>query len=401
MHALFLLQKADKNDKNKFFSNGLCGVTIIVIMERTIISLFEGDLEGILAKTFERIDSNGTSPKAIIYFADFENFEFYTEELYKKYPDCSIIGSTTYVNFTTCGSSHQGLSVMAIFDGIECATGEIHDISTYPMRHVDNIKKAVSELSSTENACCLEFTSAFSNGEEIVLDTFEQGLKETGITLAGGSSGANPGLFMTKVGLNGKVFNNTCVFILIHNLNGKVFIHRGNLFKPTNVILTSTDVDCEQRIVYEYDNEPAADVVAKNLGLSLEQLKKDMLFHPVGRIKGKELFVAGNSRINPDGSIVYLSRIYNQTKVNLLEMANFDSAMLELSTTIRSRLGHPSFAIAIQCNSNSMILEKKRLFDLYTKTLKDNFTNFVGLSGYGEQINNVHLNQTFVTVVFE
>ena len=154
-------------------------------------------------------------------------------------------------------------------------------------------------------------------------------------------------------------------------------------------------------IVYEYDNEPAADVVAKNLGLSLEQLKKDMLFHPVGRIKGKELFVAGNSRINPDGSIVYLSRIYNQTKVNLLEMANFDSAMLELSTTIRSRLGHPSFAIAIQCNSNSMILEKKRLFDLYTKTLKDNFTNFVGLSGYGEQINNVHLNQTFVTVVFE
>ena len=376
-------------------------VVKLYYMERTVISLAEGEPEGVLEKTYDKIDSNGALPKAIIYFADFDNFEFYTEELYKKYPDCSIIGSTTYVNFTTCGTSHEGLSVMAIFDGIECAAGEIHDISTYPMRYVDNIKKAVGQLSSTENTCCLEFTSAFSNGEEIVLDTFEQGLKDTGIALAGGSAGAKPGLVMTKVGLNGKVFNNTCVFILLHNLQGKILVHRGNLFKPTDQFLTPTDVDCEQRIVYEYDNEPAADAIAKALDMSLEQFKKDILIHPVGRTKGKDLYVFGNARINPDGSIVYLSRIYNQTKVNLLEMANFDSAMLELSTSIRSRLGHPSFAIAIQCNSNAIILEKKRMFDLYTKTLKDNFTNFAGLSGYGEQINNHHLNQTFLTVVFE
>ena len=44
-----------------------------------------------------------------------------------------------------------------------------------------HIKQALDKLSSFENTCCLEFVTSFGKGEELVLDTFEEVLEETGI----------------------------------------------------------------------------------------------------------------------------------------------------------------------------------------------------------------------------
>lgn len=371
-------------------------------MERTVIILSDSsDRNLAVEKIISEISANQATPKAIIYFSDFENFEFYSEALHEKYPDTELIGSTTYINFTNTGTEHFGISVLAIFAGIECSTGVLHDISTFPLRHIDQVKNALSKLSSTENTCCLEFCSAFSNGEEIVLDTFDEAFKETDIQIAGSSAGAAEDVCQTRVALNGTVYNNTCVFILIHNLNGRDFIHKENLFKPTAKTLTATDVDCENRIVYEYDEEPAADAVAKALEIPLEQFEQESILHPVGRVSGNQVHITSNGRVQADGSIVCYSRIYNHTRVAVLEFADFDNAMFELSGSIIAKTRDPSFAIGIECISNAMILEKKKLFGKLTKTLNDNFEKFIGVSGYGEQITGVHLNQSTIVVVFE
>lgn len=372
------------------------------VMERTVIILSDSsDRNLAIEKIVNSISNNQGKPQAIIYFSDFENFEFYSETLHEKYPDTEVIGSTTYVNFTNDGISHYGISVLAIFSGIECSTGVLHDISTFPMRHVSQITNAVSKLSSTENTCCLEFTSAFSNGEEIVLDTFEEGLKDTGIQLAGSSAGAAENVYQTRVALNGKVYNNSCVFILLHNLDGRIFIHRENLFKPTAKTLVATDVDCENRVVYEYDEEPAADAIAKALEIPLEKFEEEILLHPVGRVSGSQINITSNGRVQADGSIVCYSKIYNRTRVAVLEFGDFENAMFELSGAIIAKTREPSFAIGIECISNSMILEKKKLFGKLTKTFSENFERYIGISGYGEQLAGVHLNQSTIVVVFE
>lgn len=371
-------------------------------MERTVIILSDSSDRNLAVENIvNSISNNQAKPQAIIYFSDFENFEFYSEALHEKYPDTEVIGSTTYVNFTNAGTSHYGISVLAIFSGIECSTGVLHDISTYPMRHVSQITNAVSKLSSTENTCCLEFSSAFSNGEEIVLDTFEEGLKDTDIQLAGSSSGAAENIYQTRVALNGNVYNNTCVFILLHNLNGRIFIHKENLFKPTAKTLVATDVDCENRVVYEYDEEPAADAIAKALEIPLEKFEEEILLHPVGRISGGQINITSNGRVQADGSIVCYSKIYNRTRVAVLEFSDFENAMFELSGAIIAKTKEPSFAIGIECISNSMILEKKKLFGKLTKTFSENFEKYIGISGYGEQLAGVHLNQSTIVVVFE
>lgn len=371
-------------------------------MERTVIILSDSSDRNLAVENIvNSISNNQAKPQAIIYFSDFENFEFYSETLHEKYPDTEVIGSTTYVNFTNDGISHYGISVLAIFSGIECSTGVLHDISTYPMRYVSQITNAVSKLSSTENTCCLEFTSAFSNGEEIVLDTFEEGLKDTGIQLAGSSSGAAENVYQTRVALNGNVFNNSCVFILLHNLDGRIFIHKENLFKPTAKTLVATDVDCENRVVYEYDEEPAADAIAKALEIPLEKFEEEILLHPVGRVSGSQINITSNGRVQADGSIVCYSKIYNRTRVAVLEFGDFENAMFELSGAIIAKTKEPSFAIGIECISNSMILEKKKLFGKLTKTFSENFEKYIGISGYGEQLAGVHLNQSTIVVVFE
>lgn len=371
-------------------------------MERTVIILSDSsDRNLALEKIFSKISENQEKPRAIIYFSDFDNFDFYTEELHKKYPDTEVIGSTTYINFTSEGCEHYGISVLAIFSGIECSTGALHDISTYPMRHVGQIKDAVSKLSSIENTCCLEFCSAFSNGEEIVLDTFDEALKDTNIQLAGSCSGADEKLYQTRVALNGTVFNNTCVFIFIRNLNGRIFILKENLFKPTAKTLTATKVDCENRIVYEYDEEPAADAVAKALDIPLEVFEQEYFLHPVGHVLDNQVSIVSNGRIDPDGSIVCYAKIFNHTRVTLFEFADLDSALFEFSGALLAKTKSPSFAISIGCMSNVIILERKKLFSKWTKALSGNFEKFIGISGYGEQMKGVHVNQTMIAVVFE
>ena len=49
----------------------------------------------------------------------------------------------------------------------------------------------------------------------------------------------------------------------------------------------------------------------------------------------------------------------------------------------------------------SIMFEKENLFSEFTDTLKNNYGNYIGVSGYGEQYNITHMNQTMILVLFE
>ena len=72
--------------------------------------------------------------------------------------------------------------------------------------------------------------SAGSKGEELVMDTFNQEFRDKGIRVVGGTAYESPDGRTSFVALNGVVYTNTCVFALIHNMNGKIFDYRENKF---------------------------------------------------------------------------------------------------------------------------------------------------------------------------
>ncbi|MCR4735520.1 MAG: hypothetical protein K5829_11005 [Treponema sp.] len=371
-------------------------------MNRSIVAFSDNSDESkALDECIAKIREENTEPKLLIYFSAAEPFIYFSDSLKKAFPGATTIGSMSYLSFSSEGQSKKGLSVMAIFSGIEISSGIIFEIARHPRNYITHIRKALSEISSYENTICLEFMSAGSKGEELVLDTFNHEFHDKGISVVGGTGYANPKTKETFVSLNGISYTNTCVFVLIHNQNGKIYSYRENIYKETGIEFLATDVDCENRIVYEYNDEPAADTISKAMGVTKLELKNMLIQHPMGRIIDGKLFIAAPHKIFEDDSISYFARIYNCTKMLLLEPDDFEKVWENTKKRVSNEIQKPSFTLAINCTLRTKLFDLKDKNDDFIEQLKNNYGTFLGFSGYGEQMDYIHLNQTLVLLIFE
>ena len=370
-------------------------------MERCVVALTSSSVnQEAYSEIQTQLDSHEANPNLIVFFSELDMLWYFSQKFKARYPDAVVIGSSTYVNYSSEGYSHGGASVLAVNSGIEVSAGLLFDVDRHPAMYKLHIKEALEKLSSYENTCCLEFVTAFGKSEELVLDTFEEVLEGTGITVAGGSAGAAIDKKETFVALNGDIYKNTCAFVFIHNLEGKIGFYRENIYKPTSYRFTTTYADCEERTVMEYDGEPAADVLSRVLNVPVEKLKSELSSHPMGRIVDGQISITEAADVFPDGSISYYATIYNHTKLLLLETDNIKRVWNETVQRVKNDFEKPSFTISINCLSRSRLFESQSCFGEFVNVLR-NHGKFIGLSGYGEQLNYVHLNQTMILLVFE
>lgn len=370
-------------------------------MDRCVVALTSSSVnEEAYSEIQTQLDFHEAKPILIIIFSEVDMLWYFSSKLSERYPEAVVVGSTTYVNYSSEGYSHSGASVMAINSGIEVSAGMIFDVDRHPAMYKAHIVEAMKKLSSTENTCCLEFVTAFGKGEELVLDTFEEVLKDTGIRVAGGSAGSPYDKRKSLVSLNKDLYKQSCVFVFIHNLEGKIGFFRENAYRPTAHKFIATYADCEERLVLEYDGEPAAEVLAKTLDVPIEKLNESLLQHPMGRLVNGEICITSSDKVFDDGSISYFSRIYNSTKILLLEPDDLKRVWNETATRVSREIEKPSFSISINCFLRSMLFEKENCFGEFVNVLR-NYGKFVGVSGYGEQLDYFHLNQTMVLLVFE
>lgn len=340
-------------------------------------------------------------PTAIIFFSGHDNFEWYSTEFKKRFPESDIIGATTYIGFSSLGFGYTSLSSLSLISDVECSSGFLKNINLNPMKYVQNVKNAVKSISSTENCCCLEFSTARGECEELILDTFETVLKPLNIPLIGGDAGAVNAEHETLVSLNGKVYKDACVFLMLRNLRGRIFIYKENIYRPTKNFFMVTDVNLDEHIVYELDKKPIVETIAKTLNVKAEELPNYTLYHPLGRIQDGQIYITDYNEILEDGGISFYVRIYNYTSLCLMELTDYDAVRKQTSSAIKNVIGKPAFTIAINCFNRSKLFEKNKTFEAFVQNLKSDYGNFIGLSGFGEQINFTQLNQTLVFAVFE
>jgi hypothetical protein len=203
------------------------------------------------------------------------------------------------------------------------------------------------------------------------------------------------------VSLNGKVFDEACVFVLIHNLKGKITLYKENLYKPMNQFFTATDVDCDKRIVYEYDSIPAADFLSNKYDIPKNKLFDFLKEHPLGKIFGDEVHITEIDKINEDGSIAYFTKIFKMTKLSLLEQGDIYKEWRQTTLAVKSKVPEPSFNIIVNCCSRISFYSRKNELDSFFNLLKNEYGTYIGFSGFGEQFNYTHLNQTMVLAAFE
>lgn len=347
-----------------------------------------------------QIDAGGKNPELIIFTGQKESFGYFAAELKKRYPGATSIGTTSYMDINSDGNGQNCFSALAIFSGVEIAAGILFEINRHPKNYIAHVRNALNSLTTDDNTCCLEFSTAFSNGEELILDTFEEAFEGTKITVLGSSAGCVKDT-ETYVALNGDIYINSCVFCLIHNLEGRITYYKENIFKPTKFEFITTDVDCEERIVYCYNDKPAADIIAEETGVPLKELPEYLKLHPMGRLEGDEVYITESSSINKDGSIGYYSRIYNRTHLALLEVDDIEKVWENTAANIRREINKPSFSIVVNCLSRTKLFQSKSLLDKFAESMKSNYGTYIGVCGFGEQLYYTHLNQSMVIAVFE
>ena len=341
------------------------------------------------------------NPCVIIFTCEATPFYQYTQRFKKAFPKAEVLGTTTYEAISSKGSGKNCLVAWAIMDGIEYASGVLLETTHYPMRYAGSIEKALKTFKETDNMVCLEFCTHGGNCEELVQDTFRCVLEKRHIPVAGGTAGAKDITGITYVSLNGEVYEEAAVFIMIRNLTGKVFLYKENIYKPTDTIITATDVDCEERVVYEFDSKPAAEALALKMGVDESKLQQAVSEHPLGRITPHDIYITDTRSIRPDGSISYFARIYNQTKLAIMEPGDLATVARKTASDIKSVIEKPSMTFLINCYSRIKFFERHKKLNEFYDFCKKEYGHFVGIAGFGEQVNYEHFNATMVMVVFE
>lgn len=342
------------------------------------------------------------NPTLVIFTSDNANFGWYSRMLSNSFPSATVIGVTSDTIYSPLGVSRIGLCVMAITTGLSIASGVLFEVSRFPRRSADSITSALESIDA-KNTVCLEFNASVGNCEELVMDTFYEAMGHTGIPLCGATAAtaSNPDK-PSAVSLNGILYMDACVFAFIHNENGKVGIIKENMFKPTNHFFTATDVDCDARKVYEFDHKNATGVVASAMHIAEDELSANSFFHPVGRLENDDLNIIAVKKQFADGSMSFFSRIYNQTRVVLLDpIEPVEDVWSDTVEKVHDLIKNPSFSLVINCFSRIKYFTETGKMAEYNEHLTKSYDNFIGVSGHGEQYAFKHLNQTMMIIVFE
>ncbi len=342
------------------------------------------------------------APVLIIFSSDNANFGWYSRMLSNSFPTATVIGVTSDTMYSPLGVCRSGLCVMAVTSGLSVTSGVLFEVSRYPRRSADSITNALAEIEK-ENTVCLEFNASVGNCEELVMDTFYDVMGHTGIPLLGATAAtaSNPDK-PSSVSLNGILYMDACVFAFIHNENGKVGIVKENMFRPTNHFFTATDVDCDARKVYEFDHKSATGVVASAMQIPEDELSANSFFHPVGRLENDDLNIIAVKKQFQDGSMSFFSRIYNQTRVVLLDpIEPVEDVWKDTAQRVHDLVKEPSFSFIVNCVSRLKYFTETGKMTEYNEHLTESYGTFIGSSGHGEQYAFRHLNETMMIVAFE
>lgn len=343
----------------------------------------------------------GKAPILIVFFSDHIDFSWYSVELNKQYSGTIVLGSSSCDVICSGRQSSYGISLIAIMSGVVCECGVIKDVSTYPMQHVDEVKKTINDFPYRENTAIFEMVPSFSRCEELVLDTFKEAMGDQDIPLFGGSSGTEAYSGDEFVALNGRVYTDSCVYVLIHNLNGRIFLYKENMYRPTEKVVTATDVDCDSRTIFELNGRSAATAMAEALNISEQEFRDTYSKHPLGRIRDNDIDIMSPSSVSDDGSMFFYARVFSYTKMAILEIDNLELVWRRTNAAVKANGIRPDFSIAVNCGSRSLQFRMLDKMDAFCETLHENYGEYICGCGFGEQLNNCHYNETLIIGLFE
>jgi hypothetical protein len=216
-----------------------------------------------------------------------------------------------------------------------------------------------------------------------------------GLPIVGGSAGDDLQFKRTHVYYDGRFISDAATFALfVTSLPFEIF--KTQHFVPTTCKMVATGADPATRTVTSINGRNAADEYARLVGVSADDLTPAVFSaNPVMIKIGGEYYVRALQRANPDRSLSFYCAIDQGVVLTLGSGVNLLDNLETVLTAVQQRVDS-SVIIGCECVLRRLEVVQHGITESVGKIMARH--NVIGFHTYGEQINSVHVNQTFTGV---
>ncbi len=344
--------------------------------------------------------TSGIASAAGMFFqCPFDMLEEVSSLLSEKYPDVPLIGTggTSYIGSE---ATDKVLVIVAFESGATTKAGVLRYLSSSPLFDIMNLEKALSDVRpGQQDTVCLEFCT---NDEERLVTSMNVALEKSNVPVVGGTVFGTPSGKVSKVCVNGVLYEDACAWIVVKNNTGKIRTYSENIYEvPENAKThVATKVNAQKRELVALDNRPAADVYASELGISKSNIVGNVFKNPLGRIVGDDTYIISQYEVSSDGGLINYKKVCENDTICILELQDYRAINESTRDKIKSENGRISFIYSVNCIYRHLFFNNEKYLGTFLSDMA-RVGNHVGIVGGGEQYKKQHVNQTMVCAVFE
>lgn len=337
----------------------------------------------------------------VVFFCSIDyNLEVLGQELKRTF-SCPIVGCTTAGEIGPSGYGDHSITAfslesdkLVVYPNLipalnECNAASFEDIAGNVAEQINSAQ----QLLPGSKPFGFFLIDGLSLKEEQVIGQLYHRLAT--VPIVGGSAGGGDNFLPTAVYYDGVFQRNTATLALfVTTLPFEIF--RTQHFEPTDGKLVVTKANPEQRIVYAINGRPAAQEYARCLGLSVNNLTSEVFAtHPVMLKIGGEYYVRSVMQMLDDGSLKFACAIDEGLVLTMAQGVDMVQNLRQSLDALQERM-NPQVVIGCECFFRKLEVLEKDIEQSISKIMAQH--NVIGFHTYGEQINAVHVNQTFTGV---
>ncbi|MBV7298906.1 nitric oxide-sensing protein NosP [Enterovibrio paralichthyis] len=323
-------------------------------------------------------------------------------EMRHAFTRCEVMGCTTAGEITPSGYAKSSISALGFSRRDFKVSGrrvplEGFDLQAAQLCVSSLIEQCQSGLKApiNGNTFVLTLIDGLSPNEERFLVTLDTALGR--LPHFGGSAGDDVNLANTHVYSDG-AFHAESAIVVMFNTHCPFEVFTTHHIESLDSKLVVTQADSTARRVYEFNAEPAAEVYAREAGITLEDLRPEIYaLHPLAVLIGDQYYVRSIQKVNEDLSLDFYCAVDDGIVVTAMRPGDLFADMEAKLKAIEARIGEPELTFACDCFLRRLEIEQHMMRD----TAKQIFSRFnlVGFNTYGEQLNGIHMNQTLTGVM--
>jgi len=215
----------------------------------------------------------------------------------------------------------------------------------------------------------------------------------TNVPFVGGSAGDNFMFQSTWLFVDGKAYTNAAILLLMEPAN-EYAILKTQSFTTTNLKMTPTKVDEQKRMVIEFDGKPATEAYAAVLGISVDELAKTLVEHPLGLVFDEQNFFVRSPMKIEGTSIVFYCSVKEGPELTVLRSDDIVAA----TRSDLAKCGELQAVVDFNCCLRALELNKNKQSKAYSEIFE--YVPTIGFATYGESYIG-HINQTSTMLLFK